>query len=218
VDADNAPSADATLRSRWVRWVAAHDDSWLFTVLYVGLALGLSLAISLFWLVVVVAAHGVLEWFALTQRGHRTHRVGHVLWHLKLDVALVLGALWLGLYLDLLFGMAGLGAVARSGARVTARAVAWQRAVRGALLAADDAALVVRAVAGRGGTADDADPPPRPARPPWRRRWTVGDRAVVGMAITLGVLIVVAPLLTSHSWASAMAALAGDLHPWPARR
>lgn len=81
-----------TLRHRLLHWVAEHDDSWLFIVLYVGLGLVLSMTISLFWLAVVVAAHGVIEWVAMGRQGIRDHRLGRVLWHLKLDIGLTLVA------------------------------------------------------------------------------------------------------------------------------
>ncbi len=205
-------------RRRWLRWVAEHDDRWSFTLLYVGLALVLSMAISLFWLVVVVLAHGVLEWFALGRRGVRDRRLGRVIWHLKLDLGLVLGALWLGLYLDVLFGIAGVGAVARGGAQATARFLAWQRAVRGVLLGVDDAALVLRAAAARarGGAAPDGAAEAERAEVPWRRRWGLGDRLAVGLAAVFALLILWAPLLTDHSVASALITLAAELHPWPA--
>lgn len=206
------------MRRRFLLWVAEHDDSWLFTVLYIGLAVVLSIAISLFWLVAVVAAHGVLEWFALERQGIRDRRLGRVLWHLKLDIALVLFALWLGLYVEVLFGLAGLGAAARTGAQATARFVAWQRAIRGVLLTVDDAAQVARAVVARqgnnarngGGESDSGG-----TRPPWRQPWSQGDKFSVAFGAVWAVLILAAPMFTDHTLASALATMAVDLHPWP---
>lgn len=197
-------------------WIAAHDDSWLFIVLYVGLGLLLSMTISLFWLVAVVAGHAVLEWFALDRQGLRDRRPGRILWHLKLDIGLVLVALWLGLYIDVLFGLAGLGAAARAGAQTAARAIAWQRAIRGVLLTADDAAHVVKAVATRGGGSRPVEPEAVDDRPPWRRPWSRGDKFSVAFTATWVVLILLTPLLTDHSASSALTMLASELHPWPA--
>jgi hypothetical protein len=206
-----------TLRRRFLLWVAEHDDHWLFITLYVGLALVLSMAISLFWLVAVVAAHGVLEWFAMERRGIRDHRPGRILWHLKLDIGLVLVALWLGLYIDVLFGLVGLSAMARAGAQTAARVVAWQRAIRGVLMTADEAALVVKAAATRNGNKRPKEPKAEVIdhRPPWRRPWTRGDKFAVAFTVTCGVLILLTPLLTDHSFGSALAVMAADLHPWP---
>jgi hypothetical protein len=201
-------------------WVAEHDDSWIFMVLYVGLALVLSMWISMFWLAAVVAAHALLEWYALGRQGVHDHRAGRVLWHLKLDVGLVLVALWLGLYLDTLFGLVGLGAAARAGAQTAARVVAWQRTIRGVLMTVDEAAHVVKAVAVRNGgqrqrgartgaeeAVDD--------RPPWRQPWTRGDKFAVAFTALWAVLILLTPVITDHTISSALAVLATDLHPWP---
>lgn len=208
-----------TLRRRVLHWVAEHDDSWLFIVLYVGLGLVLSMTISLFWLAAVVAAHGVLEWVAMGRQGIRDNRLGRVLWHLKLDIGLTLVALWLGLYIEVLFGLAGLGAAARAGAQTAARTIAWQRAIRGALMTADEAAHVVKAVATRNGAkrpAQPADEVPDDG-PPWRRPWSRGDKFAVVFTTTWAVLILLTPVLTDHTVGSALAVLAADLHPWPGR-
>lgn len=213
-----------TLGRRFLHWVAEHDDHWLFITLYIGLALVLSMAISLFWLVAVVAAHGALEWFALGRRGVTDHRMARILWHLKLDIGLVLVALWLGLYIDVLFGLAGLGAAARAGAQTAARVVAWQRAIRGVLMTADEAALVVKAVATRkngkkgkhkGQPEPERTQPTDADRLPWQDPWSTGDKFAVAFTVTCAVLILLTPVLTDHSVASTLAVLAADLHPWP---
>lgn len=223
------PDPTATPRERFGRWVAEHDDSWLFTALYVGLALLLSTVISLFWLVVVVAAHGVLEWFALSRRGVRDRRLGRVAWHLKLDLGLVLVALSLGLYFEVLFGVAGLNAAARTGAQGAARFVAWQRTLRGVLLAADDAALVAKAVVARRSAGSAGSPaaattpaattgpaasvPPEPL--PWARPWPLGDRVAVALTVVFAALVLLAPVLTDHTAATAWSTVVAELHPWP---
>lgn len=207
-----------TRRHRVLHWIAEHDDSWVFILIYVGLGLVLSMTISLFWLAAVVAAHGVLEWFAMPRKGIHDHRVGRVLWHLKLDIGLTLVALWLGLYIEVIFGLAGLGAMARAGAQTAARTIAWQRAIRGVLMTVDEGAHVVKAVVTRGGkkrpvetvvveVPDD--------RPPWRRPWSRSDKFAVIFTATWAVLILLAPVLTDHTVASTLAVLAADLHPWP---
>lgn len=78
----------------WRRWILEHDDSWVFTGLYVGLAVVLSIWISLFWLVAVVAGHVALEW--VRQRHYDPEPAGvpaRIAWELKLDFGLVLFAL-----------------------------------------------------------------------------------------------------------------------------
>ncbi len=126
-------------------WVRHHDESWIFVVVYLGLAVGLSVFVSLFWLVVVAGLHFILEIFR--QRFYRVGRksvVLHALWEVKLDVGLVLLALMLVLYIDLVLGILGIqsaaraAAVTRAGARVGTRAAAWERNLRTFLLTVDE--------------------------------------------------------------------------------
>jgi hypothetical protein len=214
---DHANAIEPSRGRRVLQWIADHDDSKLFIILYVGLGLVLSMTISLFWLVAVVAAHALLEWYAMGSRGVFDHRAGRVLWHLKLDIGLVLVALWLGLYIEVIFGIAGLGAVARAGAQATARVIAWQRALRGFLVTVDEMAHVAKAVVVRkrpkGAKAPEIEVVDN--RPPWRQQWTRGDKFAVVFTLTWVVLILLTPVFTDHTVASTLAVLAGDLHPWP---
>lgn len=187
------------------QWVLKHDDSWVFVALYVGLAVVLSLWISLFWLVAVVAVHAALEAFVLTRRGVRTGMAGHILWHLKLDLALIAFALALGVYLDTLFGLVGLGAVAKAGARM----LSWQQAIRGILLTVDDAAQIARAVTA--GMRRQAEPDNAEDGPGWSR----GDLLSVGLGTASVLAILAAPALTNLTASDVAAILAADLHPWP---
>lgn len=200
-------------QARIRRWLRKHDDQWGFTLVYITLAVVLSMAISLFWLVAVVAAHAMLEYWSLGRQGVHRHRLGWVVWHVKLDIALVLFALWLGLYIEVLFGIAGLSAAARATAQTGARFLAWQRAVRGVLLTLDDAAVVAKSVMGRNGS--DTPPANRRRIPPWRCRWGVGDHISIAMGVLFAVLILLAPVLTDHDPVSALQVMATDLHPWP---
>ena len=196
------------------RWLLEHDHRLSFTVLYISLALVLSMAISMFWLVAVVAAHGVIEYWTLGKLGPADRRLGRTLWHIRLDIALVLAALWLGLYIDLLFGIAGLGAAARTGAQVSARIVAWQRTIRGVLLSVDEAALAAKAAFG-GQSEADGPRRRREAPLPWREPWSWGDRLTIASSVLLFALILLTPVLTDHSTVEAIRLLAEDLHPWP---
>jgi hypothetical protein len=218
-----ARSSPATRRGdrggHFRRWVENHDDRWSFTLSYLGLALILSTTISLFWLVALVAAHMALEWIALVRRGERQHRLAKVVWHVKLDLALVLFALALGLYFDVLFGLLGLGAAARTGSQLTARFVAWQRGLRTVLLSADDVALVAKAAARRaGGEAEPAypaKPKPEEVDRPQQGQWSRGDVATVTLGLLFALLIAVAPVLTDHDLIAVIRVLGSELHPWP---
>lgn len=229
-------------------WILQHDDRWSFIALYVSLAVVLSLWISLFWLVALVAVHFAFE---CVRQGAAGARGAEVLtlagWEVKLDVALVFFALALSLYMDVVLGVLGLQAAARAGAAANAslraggRVLAWERAIRGVLLSADDAAQVGRVFARRRGNGDDAEggvatllaetetvaptvaPSYGPADAPpvllpatgWRGDWGVGDRIAVGLTVVCLALIVAAPSLTGGTFADALAAMAGELHPFP---
>ncbi len=196
------------------RWLLDHDNRATFTILYITLALVLSMAISMFWLVAVVATHGIIEFWSMGKEGIHDHRLGRTLWHIKLDIMLVLAALWLGLYIDLLFGLAGLSAAARTGAQVSTRLIAWQRAIRGVLLSVDEAALAAKAALGRG-HGEPGGPRWEPKPLPWRQSWGWGDHLTIGFAVLFAALILLSPLFTDHSLVEALLLLAEDLHPWP---
>lgn len=192
-------------------WILKHDDRWLFTILYVSLAVILSIAISIFWLVALVAVHAGLEWYALKHHApHQTPgtRLKAVIWHLKLDFMLIIFALWLGVYIDVIFGLLGLGAAARAGAQVSSRVLAWQRATRGILLTLDDVAQVAKAV--KTNQVEEEE-----SLEPWRQPWGVGAHLTIWSSALFVLLIALAPLITEQSASQVIHALAMDLHPWP---
>jgi len=206
-----------SLRRRLLLWIAEHDDSWVFTLLYVGLAVVLSIAISLFWLVAVVAVHGAFEWYAMRHRGVSEHLLGRTLWHLKLDIGLIFFALALGLYLEALFGLVGVGALARTGAQAGARFVAWKHALRGFLMTVDDMAQVAKAVVNRRTKSDSEDGRDAgdPVLPPWQAPWSRADTWSLGFGAACCLAILLAPWLSGNGLADTVATLLADLHPWP---
>jgi hypothetical protein len=213
--------------ARLRQWMIDHDDSWLFIGSYVGLAVVLSIAISLFWLIVVVAVHGLFEWVRQAQSPYRDRcsilvRIG---WELKLDIALVLFALVLAVYMDVILGAAGLGGAARLGLQAGARFTGWQSALRGFLLSVDDAAHIVRAIGGSNrscpepvaGEAESEGPLAEPRR--WggwtQQRWGVGDWLALSLLAACCLLMLASPWLSPHDLPEIFGLLAEELHPWP---
>lgn len=133
-------------------WIREHDERWLFVVVYLGLAVGLSVFVSLFWLLAVGALHFVLEIFRQAHyRDGKRNVFLHALWEVKLDIGLILLALTLVLYIEVVLGLLGLQsaaratAVTRAGARLGSRAAAWERNLRTFLLTVDEMARIVYA-------------------------------------------------------------------------
>lgn len=215
-------------------WILRHDDSKLFAFLYIGLALVLSIAIGLFWLVLVVAVHFALDLYKYSRLlGSWKAAAARAAWELKLDLSLVLFALWLSVYMDLIFGIAGLGAGARAAAqassraaqagsqatatgaraavRVGARFAAWQRVIRGILLSLDDVGLAVRAAVGKKGKKAEK----RSSGSGWGEKWSTGDKLALGLGLASLLLILAAPLITPHTLTGMFSLLAHELKPFP---
>jgi hypothetical protein len=166
-------------RERMHGWIVQHDESRWFMGLYLGLALVLSIAIGLFWLVALVVVHFGFEYVRFRHDdASPANAVGRALWELKLDVSLVLFAFALTLYLQVVLGVLGIqaasrvGVAAQAGVRSGARFAAWENAIRGVLLSEDDAVLGARAIAtvrrkkAQESGRDGSDPGAEPTTPP----------------------------------------------------
>lgn len=224
-EADNQPSIGPIHQ-----WILQHDDSWLFTISYVGLALVLSIWISLFWLVAVVGVHFLLEWIRQKAVAPSGSNIAiHAAWEIKLDLALILFALALTAYMDLLLGIAGLGGAARVGAKGAARVGGWGRAIKATLLSLDDAAQVSRMVIGRsssdastkcpelyeGGRGDSKQKSQSGSSVHGPSRLSKSDFLTIGFGAICFSAIVAAPWLTDHSISSLFALFLVELHPFP---
>jgi hypothetical protein len=204
-------------------WIDEHDHSWAFIASYLGLAVVLSVFVSLFWLVFMAGAHLLLEVVRHRRPDWSAGRVlAHAAWEVKLDFALVLLALGMAVYVDVMLGVLGIGsaaraaAITRTGVRAASRVAAWERNLRGFLLTIDEMVRVARAVfmirRGR-----PAEVPALAAAPsePWRARWGIGDRIAIVMGTVCILLIFAAPVFTQHSWASVASLLVQELRPFP---
>jgi len=219
-------SGMASWAGRFHRWMVEHDERWLFVILYISLAVVLSVWISLFWLVVVVCGHLALE--IVRQRamhGPGKRMALEVAWELKLDLGLILFALALALYMEVILGVLGLQSAARtaaavkSGTRAGGRAVAWERVIRGVLLSLDDVAQGARSFGRRkddngenGEYAVETAPEPPHS---WAGPWGWGDRISLGLGVVCLALMLASPLLTHHTAVTALTTLAAELHPFP---
>lgn len=111
---DSGPLADlGPVRT----WIVRHDRSLVFATLYITLAIGLSVFVSYFWLLAVVAVHILLEWLKKGYLGYRpgAHRTAWTLWDTKYDIALVFLAFTLLSYTGIHAGVAGAQSASRVG-------------------------------------------------------------------------------------------------------
>jgi hypothetical protein len=217
-----APSWQTAARE----WIADHDHRWLFVVVYLGLAVVLSVFVSLFWLVFMAGVHLLLECVRhLRPDWTAGQTLAHAVWEVKLDIALVLLALGAVLYIDVVLGVLGIqsaaraAAVTRAGARAASRIAAWERNVRAFLLSIDEMIRVGRAATlfwrRRDNQTIEAVIAPHHEMAPWRGRWGLGDRLAIGIIVACLLLIVGAPLLTVHTWYDVVVVLAQELRPLP---
>lgn len=219
-------------------WVRQHDDRWSFILLYLVLAVTLSVSISLFWLLVVVGLHAVVEWLCQREQyeGEAFSRtLGRVIWAIKLDLTLILFSLLLGIYMDVMMGIAGLGSITRTGVQGMkggARFLVWEKALKAILLSLDDLAQVFRAFFRKRGpgalpssvtqkssfftASESRDCCHASGREsPWQLSWTFGDRVCLLFALFCLGMLWVSPWLSGHDVNGILRIMAGDLHPWP---
>lgn len=123
-------------------WIIEHDDRMSFTLIYVGTAVCLSIFMNLFWVAMLMLGHLSLEICRHRVLAHR-YPVLQAVWDVKLDIALVLFALVIALYSEMVFGLLGLGQAARAsravtGVKLLTRITILERAVKVFFLTVDD--------------------------------------------------------------------------------
>lgn len=190
-------------------WLNEHDNKLSFTLLYVGLSVFLSIYISLFWLIPIVAVHAFLE--ASTLEEQQSNKAWQVFMHLKLDIVLIIFALCLAVYFEAIFGLLGLSAASRGAAQGGARFIAWQRSIRGTLMTLDDAAQLAKGIA-RVKSSSVAGEAEQIADDNGLSKL---DYLTLGFGITMLLGIVFAPFLIELSYADVLQILVEELHPWP---
>jgi hypothetical protein len=198
------------------RWCDDHDERNSFVFTYIALSVVLSLVAGLFWLGVLVGVHFTLELYrnrSLTTRS----RLAHATFGVKLDVTLVLMALALSLYADLLFAALGLRAVPRAGSavgRLSGRLPSLRRIVRAALLVTDEIVRVAAYFAASRGIAATGNSKVWRPHSPWAERWSPGTRLVMALGTIALFLLVAAPWLSGHGIEGTLSTLAHELSPF----
>jgi hypothetical protein len=216
-------------------WVIDHDEKWLFTISYIGLVVVLSIWLSLFWLVVVLAVHFAFEMVRqLYFHGRRWLVILEVVWELKLDIALVLFALALSLFMDFVMGVVGLrsvarlGAVTRVGLRSGSRFLSWERSLRAFLLSVDDLVDLSRVFIRQGSKSSNSETGVQlngnreyentnsaSCWGSWACEWSKADWFSMLLGLLSLLLICMSPWLSEHTWYSVFSTLSSELKPFP---
>jgi hypothetical protein len=215
--ADVLPAQDGTAAAPIGRWCAEHDERNSFVFTYITLSVLLSVMAGLFWLVLLVGVHFGLELYR-NRNLERRSRLAHATFGIKLDVTLILLALALTLYMDLLFAALGLRALPRAGAavgRVSGRLGSIRRIVRAALMVTDEVVRIAAYfAAARGITAPAGGASVWRPHSPWTERWSTGTRLVIGLGVAALILLFAAPWLTDYGIDGTLAVLAHELSPF----
>jgi hypothetical protein len=221
-----------------IRWIQTHDESWLFVAMYIGFAVVLSVWLSLFWLVAMVVIHFLLEVIRQSRVYEGWAAVASMAsWEIRVDIALLLLAFAVSLYMDLIMAVLGLQSLGRAAvatSRVGARAVAWQRAVRAVVLGFDDVINGVRAIFLKKGSSGAEEPEvaegdsgetspgpssgpsaPQPPLPGWGQRWGFWDRFTMFLATGCLAAMILAPPLSESTYRDAARTLLEELRPFP---
>jgi hypothetical protein len=215
---DVLPAQDGTAAAPIGQWCAEHDERNSFIFPYIALSVLLSVMAGLFWLVLLVGVHFGLELYRNRNLELRS-RLAHATFGVKLDMTLILLALALTLYMDLLFAALGLRALPRAGAavgRLSGRLDSLRRIVRAALMLTDEAVRVTAyfaAARGITGQAGEAAPVWRP-HSPWTERWSLGTRIVMGLGAVALLLLLAAPWLSGYGLNGTFAVIIHEFSPF----
>ncbi|NCC22962.1 MAG: hypothetical protein EOM26_10970 [Alphaproteobacteria bacterium] len=213
------------------RWVKDHDERWSFILLYVGGAVVLSVYANLFWVVMLMLGH-----FGLEIWRHVIIRVENpllqALWHVKLDIALLLFALVIALYAHLVMAALGLGQAARAGqavrgAQMLTRFAIIERGLRIFFMTVDDMARIAHIVwklfkKKNGDTAKEMEEARKKLKEEEEHihgkeaghKLSKGDLFSLGFGGVCLVLILFAPMITGMGFIGTIEAILSELQPF----
>lgn len=188
-------------------WIINHDDRWSFVILYVGGAVLLSVFMSLFWVILLMAGNFALKVYR-NYLAAKPMPLLTSLWQVKLDIGLIFFALVIGLYSDHIFGALGLSQAARAGQAVRSLQMVTrfgiiERGLKIFFLTIDDQARLVNAVVKARkkkklvvDVPPEALPEPESSLPsyPWKFRGK-GDIFSLSFGLVCIALLVFAPVI-----------------------
>ncbi len=212
------------LKPGLLEWLKDHDERWSFIILYVGAAILLSLYAGLFWVVMLMLVHLLIE---LARHAHMDFPVPflHALWHTKLDIGLIFFALVIVVYSDSVMAALGLGQSARAaqasrGLQMASRFGVIESAFRTFLLTADDLFRISRVAwkthkknRGVKKPVSKHEEEPDHAPYPWKS-CKLGDYVSLTFGGFCFVLLLLSPVLTGKPLSELLKHLASELSPF----
>ncbi len=212
------------IKPKLLDWLQNHDDRWSFIIIYVGLAILLSLYAGLFWVMMLMLCHLGLE-FVRHKTIQAPRPVIHALWNTKLDIGLLFFAFVITLYSDAVMAALGLGQSARAaqaarGLQLAARFGVIESALRTFLLTADDLFRLTRALwkttkKKKGVLKPKTDEKDEKENNlyPWRTP-KIGDYVSLFFGILCIGFIALSPLLTDQTFSDVINSIQEDLSPF----
>lgn len=218
-------------KNKIIVWIRDHDERWSFIAIYILGAIGLSVFMNLFWVMMLAMAH-------LTLKTVRNMIVGQpapllsALWQIKLDIALILFAICIAVYSHHLFAALGLGQAAR-GAAIATRFGIIERGLKVFLMTIDDQARLVgaaikltrrRRAAGKNDAdalpelpdvvaASGIDPEPYTHVLPWTKMGK-GDYFALGFGVVCLGLLAFSPIILSIDPGHALHTVLHEISPF----
>lgn len=212
-----------------INWIRYHDERWSFIAVYILGAIGLSVFMNLFWVIMLATGHATLKTIRNIIVGQPAPLLS-ALWQIKLDIALLIFAIVIAVYSEHLFAALGLGQAAR-GAAIATRFGIIERGLKVFLMTIDDQARLVGAalrLARRrtqkeknDGTLPDLstvvaesgiDPEPYIHRLPWKNIGK-GDYIAIGFGMLCLSLLLAAPLLIDITPAQTWQTVVHEISP-----
>ena len=165
----------------------------------------MSVYISIFWLIPIALSHLFLE--MIIGGGVLKNRFISSLLHIKLDIVLIIFALWLSVYFESIFGLLGLSATTRAVTQGGTRFIIWQKATRGFLMSVDDVAQLTRGVlkARKNSTKQDENDD---------SKFSIIDYLIIFIGILLFLSILFAPYIIDMSYTELLDILKNELKPY----
>ncbi len=168
--------------------------------------------VSLFWLIPITMAHLTLE-IVTSKSGTFKEKFYHGLSHIKLDIVLIIFALWLTIYFEAIFGAVGLSATTRAVAQGGTRFFIWQETIRGILMSLDDMTRLAKGVI-RVRNRNKNNNVEKEEIVEEQHGFSKGDYFIIALGLIFSTTLIFAPYIIDIDYANLLSALKEQLRPY----